>query len=59
MLVDETHYIYSDCQNFLFVYPTDVFLGKEKSGAYVSVYLRTQTLNSLVSTPGSLTCLPR
>ena len=53
MLVDDTLNIYSDYKDFLIVYPTDVFLWKEKkSGVNVSGYLQTQTPNSLVSSPG-------
>ena len=41
MSVDETPDIYSDHKNFIFVHLMDVFLGKEKNGVSVSVYLHT------------------
>ena len=48
ILLDETSDINSDNKIILIVYPTDVFLGKEKkNGAYASVYPRN-TISTFV-----------
>ena len=54
MLVDETPDIYPDFKNFDLLYPTEVFHGKEKSGAYVSVYLRNTDTKSVCVGSGVL-----
>ena len=54
ILLDETPDIFSDNKNFLIVSPTEVFHGKEKSGAYVSVYLRNTDTKSVCVGSGVL-----
>ena len=59
MLLDETPEILSDNKNFLFVYPTGVFLLKKKNGIYVSVYLRNRDTKFVGVSSGVLSLVYR